>query len=205
MSEHTRPGRQEIAAYDDGRSVVAHSPVTLDELHEIEQTIGWSGMDTETLRRHEAIFVRSAERMVDKWRSVVGSQPHLAKCFFGPDGMRDDEHRAKVKPRFVQWEVDLAQWPHDQARLNYQEEIGLRHLLAKKSKADERSSLLPPRSFHSASCLHSSLSSPSQRGNSFLKEESAARSWSGLKNAWIKAVHLYVTLWTRPYTQEGLW
>lgn len=80
MSEHTQPGRQEIAAYDYGRSVVAHSPVTLDELHEIEQTIGWSGMDTETLRRHEA----SSSQAQSRW--LTSGEAWSVRSHISPNG-----------------------------------------------------------------------------------------------------------------------
>jgi hypothetical protein len=43
---------------------------------------------------------------------------------------------AKIEPRFVQWVKDVAMRPHDQAWLDYQEEIGLRHTPAQKNITD---------------------------------------------------------------------
>ena len=80
--------------------------------------------------------------MVAAWRTVIGAQPHLSMWFASPDGKPDDEYKARVKRRFVQWVIDVATRPHDQAWLNYQEEIGLRHTPEKKNKTDRRNT--PP-------------------------------------------------------------
>src|SRR5438309_9250207 len=81
-------------------------------------------------------LLQNAEHMVDAWRAVIGSQPHLAQWFVGPQGKPEDEYKAKVKKRFVQWVLDACFRPHDQAWLNYQEENGLRHTPEKKNKTD---------------------------------------------------------------------
>jgi len=100
-------------------------------------------------RRHvqarAALFESQAEKMVDSWREIIGSQSHLAKWFFTPEGEPDDEYKAAVKRRFVQWVVDVAIRPHDRAWLDYQEEIGLRHTPEKKNKTDNRHTPQPPR------------------------------------------------------------
>src|SRR5581483_12060273 len=126
----------EISGYDFGKPDVARSPISLDELHQLEASAGWTAEDAKVLERHRNIFLEHAEEMVDSWRSVIGSQPHLAKWFAGSDGKPDDQYKAKVKARFVQWVRDVFTRPHDQAWLDYQEEIGLRHTPAKKNVAD---------------------------------------------------------------------
>jgi Protoglobin len=176
--------------------------VTLEELREIEQSIGWSEKDAETLRRHQTLFVQSAEQMVDQWRTVIGSQPHLVKWFFGPDGKRDDEYAAKVKPRFVQWVIDVSLRPHDQAWLNYQEEIGLRHLPPKKNQTDKRSTpALVPLRFLLAFVPVIVISAR----QFFLNGGIQGEELESLEDAWAKAVQLHVMLWARPYAKEGLW
>jgi hypothetical protein len=110
---------QDIAGYDYGRPDAARSPVSMEELRQLEAAVGWSQSDADTLQRHGDIFRQHAEEMVDSWRTVIGSQPHLAKWFFGPDGKPDDEYKAKVKKRFVQWVLDVCFRPHDQAWLDY--------------------------------------------------------------------------------------
>ncbi len=29
--------------------------------------------------------------------------------------------------------------------------------------------------------------------------------WRKLEDAWLKAIQLHITLWSRPYLKEGLW
>ncbi|HEY3837277.1 MAG TPA: protoglobin domain-containing protein, partial [Bryobacteraceae bacterium] len=126
----------DIHGYDYGKPSAAHSPVSLEELRQLEQSTGWTQQDADVLRSHREIFLNHAEQMVDSWRSVIGTQPHLARVFFGPDGKADDAYKQKVKARFMQWVRDVCLRPHDRAWLDYQEEIGLRHTPAKKNLSD---------------------------------------------------------------------
>ncbi len=125
-----------IPGYDFGSVKSAHSPVSAEELRQLEQTLGWTAGDEPLLRKHAALFEAQAEDMVDSWRAVIGSQSHLAQWFLAPDGKPDDEYKAAVKRRFVRWVIDVATRPHDRAWLDYQEEIGLRHTPEKKNKTD---------------------------------------------------------------------
>jgi len=70
-----------IPGYDYGRPEAAHSPVSFEELRQLEATVGWSEEDAKVLQRHGQIFEDHAEHMVDTWRAVIGAQPHLAKWF----------------------------------------------------------------------------------------------------------------------------
>ena len=192
----------EIAGYDYGRPVVARSPLSPKELREIEQATGWSEKDAEVLHRHEQIFVDHAERMVDHWRSILGSQPHLVKSFFGPDGKRDDEYAARVKSRFVRWVIDVVQRPHDEAWLDYQEEIGLRHTPAKKNQTDRRNT--PPVVALRFLLAFATVVTLSTR-KFFVEAGVAGEELERLMEAWSRAVQLHVTLWSRPYAKEDLW
>ena len=132
-------GRDEagsIAGYEFGSARSAVSPVTSEELAQLEQTAGWTAEDGFVLARHAELFRSKAEAMVDAWRAVIGSQPHLARWFVRPNGSPDEAYKARVKRRFVQWVVDVAVRPHDVDWLNYQQEIGLRHTPAKKNETD---------------------------------------------------------------------
>jgi Protoglobin len=196
------PQRGSIPGYEYGQPVVARSPVLMEELRQIEAAAGWTAEDAETLQRHGGIFTKHAEEMVDSWRSVIGSQPHLAKWFFGPDGKPDDTYKAKVKARFVQWVVDACFRPHDEAWLNYQEEIGLRHTPAKKNQTDGARTppVVPLRyliAFATTLCTHSR--------KFFVNEGVSGEELQKLEDAWAKAVQLHITLWARPYAREGLW
>ena len=192
----------EIPGYDYARPQSAHSPLSMEELRQIEATIGWSEDDARILQQSAAIFKEKAEQMVDSWRSVIGAQPHLAKWFFGPDGRPDDEYKAKAKKRFVQWVLDACFRPHDQAWLDYQEEIGLRHTPAKKNQTDgtQTPPVVPLR------YLLGFVTVVTMSTRKFFKEAGlAGEDLQKLEDAWAKAVQLHVTLWSRPYAKDGLW
>jgi hypothetical protein len=121
-----------IPGYDFGTAMSARSPVSMEDLGHLEQTLGWTAEDQELLGKHADLFRSLADAMVESWRAVIRKQPHLSQWFVGADGEPDDEYNAAVKKRFVQWVVDVATRPHDQAWLDYQEEIGLRHTPAKR-------------------------------------------------------------------------
>ena len=144
-----------ISDYDYGRPGVAHPPVSIQELRQIESTVGWSE-DAKVLQRNRDVFRNNVEHTVDAWRALIAAQPHLAELFVGPDGKRDEEYAAKVKKRFVQWVMDACVRPHDQAWLDYQEEIGLRHAPEKKDRTDgaHTPALVPPRYPNRIRCRH---------------------------------------------------
>lgn len=190
-----------IPGYDYGTAKSAVSPVSQTELSQLEQAVGWTAEDAALLEQHGDLFRVRAESMVDSWRAVIGSQPHLAHWFVKPDGAPDDEYKARVKRRFVQWVIDVALRPHDQNWLNYQHEIGLRHTPAKKNQTDSAHTpplvpfryllgfvpvVLPLRSFFADA----------------IPNEADLRK---LEQAWTKAVLLHVTLWSCPYVSTDLW
>jgi len=154
------------------------------------------------LRNHRRIFEDHAEEMVDSWRAVIGSQPHLAKWFFGPDGKPDEDYKAKVKKRFVQWVRDACTRPHDQAWLDYQEEIGLRHTPEKKNVSDtaNTASLVPLRYLYAFAGV---VALTVRRF--FVEEGVSGDELLRLQDAWARTVLLHVSLWSRPYAREGLW
>jgi len=191
-----------IAGYDYGRIGMTRSPVSLEELAQLEATVGWTEEDARLLQRHGDLFRDNAEPMVDAWRAVIGAQPHLAKWFFGPDGKPDDDYKAKVKKRFIQWVLDACFRPLDQASLDYQEEIGLRHTPEKKNQTDgaETPPMVPLRFLIAFGAVVTTTArkffvDAGVRGDELVK----------LQDAWSKAVQLHITLWSRPYVKDGLW
>jgi Protoglobin len=190
-----------IPGYDYGTSKSAVSPVSESDLSELEQAAGWTSADADVLARHAELFRAQAKSMVDSWREVIGSQPHLAHWFTKPDGTPDDAYKASVKRRFAQWVIDVALRPHDRDWLNYQYEIGLRHTPAKKNKTDDTHTppvvpfrfllgfvpvVLPIREF-------------------FAEALNDDAELNRLEEAWTKAVLLHITLWSQPYVREDLW
>lgn len=195
MSAPTIPG------YDYGKPESATSPVTGEELAQLEQSVGWTAEDAAILQRHADLFRAKAETMVDSWRAVIGAQPHLAHWFVKPDGAPDDAYKAAVKKRFVQWVVDVATRPHDRDWLNYQQEIGLRHTPAKKNRTDGAHTppVVPLR--YLLGFVPRVLPVP----DFFAADLNDEAEFTRLQDAWTRAVLLHITLWSRAYTQESLW
>ena len=141
MNKTDTAAQPKIPGYDFGTSQSAMSPVSEEDLRLLEQTVGWDESDFRVLQEHADLFRQQAEHMVNGWRSVIGTQAHLAKWFMTLDGKADDDYKARVKRRFVQWVIDVALRTHDRDWLNYQEEIGLRHTPAKKNVTDGKQTL----------------------------------------------------------------
>jgi hypothetical protein len=201
MNRPTFTAPSSIPGYDYGTPKSAMSPVSESELSQLEQAAGWSAEDAGVLAGHAELFRMKAESMVDSWRAVIGSQPHLSMWFVKPDGKPDDEYKASVKRRFVQWVIDVALRPHDREWLNYQQEMGLRHTPAKKNKTDgaQTPPLVP---FRYLVGFVPVVLPISRFFNDAVQDEAELKK---LEDAWTKAVLLHVTLWSRAYVAEDLW
>jgi len=191
-----------IEGYTSGQASVPASPISLQELRQLEAATGWSDEDARWLKIVAETLVPQAEAMVDAWRSVIGSLPQVAASFVGPDGEPDEHYKASVKRRFVRWISDLCLQPHDQNWLNYQQEIGLRHTPAKKNQTDnaQTPSVVPQRYLlgFTAVVITSVRDFLARSGR-------PAEDLVLMQNAWTRAVLLSLTLWSRPYAKDGLW
>jgi hypothetical protein len=185
-----------VAGYDYGGKEVATSPVSMKELELLMQTITLDSEDQRYLRTAGNVLEDQTESIVQLWRGVISSTPHLAYYFKDAQGNTDEEYRAKVKERFKQWIVDVCTKPYDQDWLNYQHEIGLRHMHAKKNKTDEVNSApyIPMRYMLAFTAVVNDTIKPflAKKGHSLGVIEK-------MYKAWCKAVLLHVTLWTRAY------
>lgn len=192
----------EIPGYDYGAGLTPQSPVTLHDLHQLEQAVGWTEEDAKWLRIAGETLIPKAEEMVDAWRAEIGRQPQLLASFTKPDGVPDDAYKAAIKRRFVQWISDLCLRPHDQDWLNYQEEIGKRHTPLKKNKTDggHTPPVVPLRYLigFSSVVITSARSFLAASGRD---EESLQR----MQDAWARAVLLSISLWARAYLSPELW
>ena len=192
----------DLPGYDYGTARSAHSPLTLADLKALEQTAGFTDEDRAALKQAGEVLADQAEGLVDSWRAEIGKQNHLAECFFGPDGKPDENYKAAVKKRFVQWVTDLCTRPRDQVWLDYQEEIGLRHTPAKKNQTDHaRTPNVVPLRYLFAFVPTIVLNTKpflAKKGHSPDQVERMYR-------AWFKAVTVDITLWSRPYVPDGMW
>lgn len=148
------------------------------------------------------VLAGHAAEMVDTWRELVSAQPHLAKYSAKPDGSPNPDYSKATHPRFARWIIDACVRPYDQAWLDYQQEIGLRHTRAKKNRTDHADSAghIPLRYLlaFTAPVLTTTKDFLQRKGHS-------AEDVRKMHDAWTKAVLLHVALWTRPYTAAEDW
>lgn len=191
-----------IAGYAYGAKEVSKSPVSLEELQRLKQTVTLTDDDVRTLRLAGDVLEDQTEEVISTWRRVIGATPHLAYYFTAPDGQPDEAYKARVKERFKQWVLDVCRRPYDQEWLDYQHEIGLRHTQAKKNKTDHAAT--PPHiPLHYVIAFTAVINDTIKP---FLAKKGASPDQvEAMHRAWCKAVILHVTLWSRAYVAEGDW
>ncbi len=190
-----------IAGYDYGR--VARAPVSLTEFRQLEATVGLTEQDRASLRRAGALVKEEdANALVDGWRKIIGAKSYLARVFYGAENKPDESYKAAVKARFVRWVLDLLNRPFDQAWLDYQWEIGLRHTPAKKNATDGADSAphVPLRFLIAFMAPVIEAIVPLLRSKGLDAEEIER-----VRAAWTKAALLTLALWSGPYARSDLW
>jgi hypothetical protein len=188
------------AGYNKGSREVPRSPVPLQDFELLKKTVLFTDEDVRYLRLSEQVLKDQVNAILDVWYGFVGSNPHL--LFFFQDrnsGKPDTNYLARVRERFGQWILDTAAANYDQAWLDYQHEIGLRHR-EKKNKTDgaNASDIINFRYLVALFYPITATLKPflQKKGNSTEEVEK-------MHQAWIKSVLLQVILWSYPYIREG--
>jgi hypothetical protein len=127
-------GAQASARY--GAQASARSPLDLEDLDLLKQTVLFAEEDEEYLRLAGDVLEDQVDEVLDLWYGFVGSHPHLIRYFASPDGEPNAGYLERVRERFKRWILDTCRRPYDQQWLDYQQEIALRHTHAKKNKTD---------------------------------------------------------------------
>lgn len=178
-------------------SELTTSPVSAADLDLLTQTVLWSDDDRRWLKRAGDLLVPQTEAVLDVWYGFVGAHPHLVATFAGADGTPDGDYLAAVRARFGRWIADLCHRDWDQAWLDQQHEIALRHTRDKKNATDgvASTSAEVPLRYLIAFVVPVSLTvEPFLRDAAGPDDDVAA-----MLTAWLKAVTLTVTLWAEPY------
>ncbi len=190
-----------IPGYALGSPSLARSPVSLDDLAALKASLLFTHEDVRHLRRAHDVLKDQVEAILDVWYGFVGSTPHLLRYFADPaTGTPDAGYLGAVRRRFGQWILDTTAANYDQAWLDYQHEIGLRHHSAKKNTTD---------SARAAPIIHLrhvlALVYPiSATIKPFLaKHGDSAESVEAMHAAWTKSVLLQAILWSHPYVRDG--
>ena len=191
---------QSIPGYTRGTSTVARSPLTLADFETMRKSVLFTDDDVAYLRLSHDIVKDQVEAILDVWYAFIGSNPHLLASFTGTDGKPLGDYLGAVRKRFGQWILDTAQAEYDQAWLDYQHEIGLRHHRTKKNRTDgaAASEIVPFRHLFLLVFPVTATLKP------FLaKQGHSADEVEKMHAAWIKSCLLQMTLWSHPYVKDG--
>jgi hypothetical protein len=190
----------DIPGYTYGTDAVPRSPVSLEELQLLQSTLLLGEDDLIALRRSGDLLAPQVEAILDVWYGFVGANPHLLAAFTGPDGRPDQAYLAAVRRRFGRWILDTARAEFDQAWLDYQHEIGVRHTRNGKNRTDgvQAADHIPLRYVLALLIpITTTLKPFLAEGGATLDEVEA------MYQAWVKAVLLQVILWSQPYVRDG--
>ena len=180
---------------------LAKSPLDLEDLRLLQETLLFGPADVEALRLSLPLVKNQSDDILDVWYGFVASTPQLVKYFsHGTTGKPDAEYLGKVRVRFAKWITDTAEADYDQSWLDYAHEIGLRHHVTKKNRTDGVESVpiihfryIPALVYPVTATLRPFL----EQGDHTPAEVEA------MHQAWIKSVLLQAILWSQPYVNDG--
>ena len=190
----------DIPGYTFGTDAVPRSPLGLGDLELLKATLLLGDDDLAALRRSGEVLAGRVEQILDVWYGFVGANPHLLAAFSNAQGQPDQHYLAAVRRRFGRWILDTARAEYDQAWLDYQYEIGLRHTRGKKNQTDGAGAAdhIPLRYLLALLVPITTTLKP------FLAEGGAdPAEVEAMHQAWVKAVLLQVILWSHPYVGDG--
>ena len=190
----------DIPGYTYGTDAVPRSPVSLEELQLLQSTLLLGEDDLIALRRSCDLLAPQVEAILDVWYGFVGANPHLLAAFTGPDGQPDQAYLTAVRRRFGRWILDTARAEFDQAWLDYQQEIGVRHTRNGKNRTDgvQAADQIPLRYVLALLVPITTTLKPFLADRGVTPDEVEA-----MHQAWVKAVLLQVILWSQPYVRDG--
>lgn len=191
-----------IPGYTMGTSAVARSPVSPADFEAMKASVLFGADDVRYLEMSYEVLKDQTEAVLDVWYGFVASQPHLLASFTSKsDGKPLGDYLGGVRRRFGQWILDTARAEYDQAWLDYQHEIGLRHHRTKKNQTDgapAAAAIVPFRDLFALIFPITFTLRP------FLaKKGHAPADVDGMYHAWLKSCLLQVTLWSHPYVKDG--
>ena len=191
----------DVPGYDYGAPTIARSPLNVEDLDLLKQSILFTEEDEQYLRLAGDVLEDQVEDVLDVWYNFVASHPQLIYYFSNSDGDPDTDYLARVRERFKQWILDTCRRPYDREWLDYQQEIALRHTRAKKNQTDgaqETPDQVGLRYMIAFIYPITSTIEPFLANKGHGSEEVEK-----MFQAWFKAVVLQVALWSYPYTKEG--
>lgn len=189
-----------IAGYTFGTEQAANSPLTLNDLELLKQTVLFTDEDERCLRLAGEVLQDQVDAVLDLWYGFVAASSHLVHYFSSASGQPNSDYLTAVRKRFAQWILDTCNRPYDQNWLNYQQEIGLRHTYAKKNQTD----LVEAVPHIGLRYMIAFIYPITATIKPFLaKKGHSADDVEKMYQAWFKSITLQVTLWCYPYAKDS--
>jgi hypothetical protein len=190
-----------VPGYAYGSASLARAPYTVSDLDSLKKALLFTDEDVRALRQSKAILADQTEAILDVWYGFVAGTPELVHYFSdAKTGKPDGAYLEAVRKRFALWILDTADANYDQAWLDWQYEIGLRHNRAKKNRTDQAPSVaqvnfryLPALTIPITTTLRPFLA----------KKGASPADVDRMHAAWVKSVLLQSILWSYPYVREG--
>jgi hypothetical protein len=187
----------DLPGYSYGAAEIARSSVSLEELAELKVSAGFTDEDERFLRVAGQVLGDQTERIVHHWRSqIIAGIPNLARHSRTPEGEAIPEYLERSNARFQQWILDTCLRPYDQAWIDYQQEIALRHTAVKKNIVDgvRSTPYVPLRDVIAFLGVMNETIKPylAAKGNSVDDVEK-------MHAAWCKSIQIQLALWIGPY------
>jgi hypothetical protein len=192
-----------IPGYTYGTADVPSSPITLDEVELLKQSVLFTDDDVRYLRMSRDVLSDQVEDVLDVWYGFVASHPHLIYYFANREtGEPDGEYLERVRRRFGRWILDTAEANYDQKWIDYQSEIARRHHRTAKNTTDGVDAVENISLRYVIALIYPITATL----RPFLANKGhAVEDVDAMHDAWRKAVILQVALWAHPYVREGDW
>jgi hypothetical protein len=190
---------ENIPGYAYGAEAISKSSISLQELEQMKTSVGFTIEDERFLHLAGEVLKDQVKQVVEHWRSkIIASIPHLARHSRSPDGNPLPDYLAASNLRFQQWVLDTCLRPYDQAWLDYQQEIALRHTSLKKNQVDGVQSTphVPLRDIIAFIPVMNETIKPYMAAKGHSPEDVEK-----MHLAWCKSLQLQISLWTGLYAK----
>lgn len=197
----TPAAQSPVPGYAFGNPDLARAPYSTADLAALQKALLFTQDDVEALRQSKPILADQTDAILDVWYGFVASTPELVVYFSDVrTGRPDAAYLEAVRKRFALWILDTADANYDQAWLDWQYEIGLRHSRVKKNRTDAVNSV-PQVNFRYLPALTIPITTTLKP---FLARTGApAEAVDRMHAAWVKSVLMQAILWSHPYVRDG--
>jgi hypothetical protein len=188
-----------LKGYDFGAATVPRSPVSMDDLEQLQALLRFDEADVRRLRQIGELLAPELMSFMEQLMEWTG--PIAMTSVVRNDGTVDEAYAEAAHRRFAQGFLDTCTRQFDRSWLDYQHEVGLRHHRAKKNVTDggHATPHIPFRWM--LAFLEPTVETMAQ----FLQPRVSESVLPALVAAWRKAMLLQVILYSAAYMPEEDW